>query len=223
MSRRRSYYDVLGVSRNATTEQLHRAHRALARRYHPDAAPDSAEVGSAEAARRIREVNEAWQELRDPHRRARYDQTLEPEPAPARTRSAYDPFPPGTEPEPPGGFDEWFADADLRRSQAKVVRRAPRPVKPFRVRLLFGFGAVMLAGILLVVFLTGASDERPGTGIGRGACVQVDSVGLPVQVPCEGPNDGRIVGQVSVAGECPNGSMARQLSTADPRLTCLEP
>ncbi len=218
---------MLGVSRTATTGELQRAHRALARRYHPDAAGGAGAVDRDEAARRIREVNEAWQELRDPARRARYDRTLDPEPGatagPSRTTTPYSPYPPGTEPEPSGGFDEWFADADLRRSTAKVVDRSPRPVKPFRVRVLLGFGIIMLVGILVVVAITGASDEGPGTGVSSGACVRVNQVGPPTQVPCELPNDGRVLRQVTVAGECPNGSMARQLSAGDTRVTCLQP
>jgi molecular chaperone DnaJ len=64
----RDYYAVLGVKRDASPEDLKKAYRALAMQYHPDRRP-----GDEEAARRFREITEAWQVLSDPEQRARYD------------------------------------------------------------------------------------------------------------------------------------------------------
>jgi curved DNA-binding protein len=63
----RDYYDVLGVDRTASAEELQRAFRTLARRYHPDVNSDPA------AEERFKEVNEAYHVLADPDLRARYD------------------------------------------------------------------------------------------------------------------------------------------------------
>jgi DnaJ-class molecular chaperone len=63
----RTYYEILGVARNATAEDIHRAYRRLARRYHPDV---SAEV---DARTRFDEVSTAYEVLHDPERRSRYD------------------------------------------------------------------------------------------------------------------------------------------------------
>jgi len=61
------YYSVLGVSRDASSEEIKRAFRALARQYHPDANP------SPEAEARFKEINAAYEVLSDPVKRQRYD------------------------------------------------------------------------------------------------------------------------------------------------------
>jgi curved DNA-binding protein len=64
----RDYYDVLGVPRDASQEQLQQAYRRLARRLHPDV------DRSPGAEERFKEVNDAYHTLSDPQARARYDQ-----------------------------------------------------------------------------------------------------------------------------------------------------
>jgi hypothetical protein len=61
-------YDVLGVRPDASAAELRRAYLELARQHHPDRAGGSPE--------RMRALNEAWETLRDPERRRRYDLTL---------------------------------------------------------------------------------------------------------------------------------------------------
>src|ERR671920_2612339 len=62
------FYIVLGVPREATTGDIKRAYRRLARRYHPDINP-----GDREAAARFRQILEAYETLMDPDSRRRYD------------------------------------------------------------------------------------------------------------------------------------------------------
>ncbi|MDT3672369.1 MAG: DnaJ C-terminal domain-containing protein [Aromatoleum sp.] len=64
----RDYYEVLGVARDASADDIKRAYRKLARKYHPDVNK------AADAEQRMKEVNEANAVLSDPERRAAYDQ-----------------------------------------------------------------------------------------------------------------------------------------------------
>ncbi|MFI8304673.1 DnaJ C-terminal domain-containing protein [Streptomyces sp. NPDC085927] len=63
----RDFYEVLGVPRTADRDEIQRAYRTLARRYHPDVNKDP------QAEERFKEINEAFSVLSDPEQRARYD------------------------------------------------------------------------------------------------------------------------------------------------------
>ena len=65
----RDYYDILGVSKGATEEELKKAYRKLAVQYHPDKNPDN-----KEAEEKFKEAAEAYSVLSDPEKRQRYDQ-----------------------------------------------------------------------------------------------------------------------------------------------------
>ncbi len=67
--KKRDYYEVLGVEKNASDEELKKAFRRMAKKYHPDLNPDDK---AADA--RFKEINEAYEVLSDPDKKARYDQ-----------------------------------------------------------------------------------------------------------------------------------------------------
>ncbi len=69
MADKRDFYEVLGVAKGATDEEIKKAYRKLAKKYHPDLNPDD-----SSAEQKFKEVSEAYEILSDKEKRSRYDQ-----------------------------------------------------------------------------------------------------------------------------------------------------
>ena len=69
MAQKRDYYEVLGVAKTATEDEIKKAYRQIAIKYHPDRNP-----GDKEAEEKFKEAAEAYNVLHDPQKRQQYDQ-----------------------------------------------------------------------------------------------------------------------------------------------------
>ena len=74
MANKRDYYEVLGVSKNATDQEIKSAYRKLAVRYHPDKQAGKSDAEKKEAEEKFKECSEAYEVLSDKSKRANYDQ-----------------------------------------------------------------------------------------------------------------------------------------------------
>ena len=68
MAEKRDYYEVLGLKKGASDDEIKKAFRKLAMKYHPDKNPDN-----KEAEEKFKEINEAYACLSDPEQKSKYD------------------------------------------------------------------------------------------------------------------------------------------------------
>jgi DnaJ-class molecular chaperone len=93
---KRDFYKVLGVNHKTSPEEIRRAYRRAAKRYHPDVSPRNEE--------KFREVQEAYDTLSDPDKKALYDQDISDKGSPGIRPQSYNPYP--LRSYPPSLFDE---------------------------------------------------------------------------------------------------------------------
>ncbi len=161
----KDYYAILGVKRDATEDEIKKAYRRLAKKYHPDVNP-----GNKQAEAKFKEITEAYDVLSDPEKRRRYDQLgsaafeggFDPRAWQQRARAGR----PGSR---PGGFDFGFEfDA------GPFTRGGP-------------FGGATGFEDLLEGLLGGARRRGPGAtaGRGRGAAARGRDIEQPLAVSFE--------------------------------------
>jgi curved DNA-binding protein CbpA len=137
-------YATLGIPPSATRAEAGRAHRRLAKRYHPDVNP------GREAAEEMRRVNDAWRILSDPARRSRYDADR----AAATGTTTW--HGPAAAYGPRAGTATWTTWPDDRVSSVPRMRRPARPEPPAPT---FGDRPVVLLAVwafLGLLYIVGA-------------------------------------------------------------------
>lgn len=187
MSEKRDYYDVLGVSRGASADEIKKSYRALARKWHPDV---NREDGADE---RFKEINEAYETLSDPERRARFDQFGH-----AANSMGGDPFGGGFGGGSPFGdiFDSFFGSSNGGQRRPAVQRGQDLEVT---VRLSFEeavFGAGKTVELTRLETCEVCSGKRQRDGADPPRCPTCNGTGEQRQV------QQTILGQFMTSAPC---------------------
>jgi hypothetical protein len=188
---------------------------------HPDRLGDASPAERALAERRMREINEAWDTLRDPARRKAYDderlaRARRPAASASSGRTGARRPAPGNRPVPVVGDDDDLVDVlpPMTGLQAGLFRHLPWVV------------LVVVFGAIFVLSAYAGSDDPvepgPADPLVAGACVDVAPGPTATIVGCDGPHELQIVERVVLASDCPEGTEVRRLSD-DGRYDCVVP
>ena len=173
----KTHYDVLGVSQNATQDEIRRAYRSLARNLHPDvAAADS--ISSLTMA----EVNRAWSVLSDSRLRSEYDRALDVSAANGDGR-----------------------DTAEREVFFQVPTGVEPPRFPWRGALFFATLGIVVV-LVLAAFVDPEEPLKPDQLLTGGSCVDIDATLAVREVDCAGPHDAVVRQLIAFDAMCPNGT-----------------
>ena len=210
MASKKDYYEILGVEKTATDDDLKKAYRKLAKKYHPDANQDNKEQAEA----KFKEVNEAYETLSDPQKRRMYDQfgTADPQGFGGFGGGAGGPFGNGYYSYTSSGFDGFSDFGDLgdifssffgggARTGGRTQQRGPRKGADLNLNLEITFEEAFL-GVEKEISITrpetcnvcSGSGARPGTSVTK--CSTCNGTGTVRQV------QNTILGQMQTSRTC---------------------
>lgn len=214
-----SHYDVLGVSKSSTPEQIRRAYYQQARAWHPDRFVGKAAAEAAKAEEAMREVNEAFRVLGDKQRRSAYDNSLVPGAATSGRITVDD----GVTRIDPRLLDPEYLVARRRQREDSITAHHSRMMN---VIPWLGFMALLVGIFVFTAYATRTEDvapiEFPGPeiGVSANACVRLIQGGALTEVPCNRVNDGQVIGARFPDGVCPPFTN-REISISEDRIVCL--
>jgi hypothetical protein len=197
------------VAPDAGHDELRRAYVERALHHHPDRVPTGDPEAAATADYRMRELNAAWEVLRDPKRRAACDQTLAPAVTVAPSHATAVAAAPAPAPlhEPVdaahGGAWWWLGPALAL--------------------------AVLIVGVVVAAVLQSDSEPRDGLDVQTGAryepgmCVAVRPGPVAEIVSCDRPSSGRVVEVQHYPRPCTDGGLRAVALPAEDTTLCLEP
>lgn len=184
------YYEVLGLTKSATADEIRKAYRKLSRTYHPDAKKDD-----PEAAKRFQEIQEAHDVLGDEEKRKKYDRFgpnfAQMDPTGGRGAPHGQPWPGGGAGPGAGGFDfqDLFGGVDLGdmfgggRGGPRGARRAPPKGEDIRATLKVPFETAARGGSQDIRLDRGGKIETLGVkipaGIADGGVMRLAGQGEP--------------------------------------------
>jgi DnaJ-domain-containing protein 1 len=190
-------YDVLGVSPDASADELRQAYRARARALHPDRNIDAGATARDAAERAMKDLTQAWQVLGDAGRRRRYDRELAlavGSRSPTLDEPRFVTRSDGTMPE--------LLDDEYLDGPARLIRALPWIAIIGVLTVIFIFSAYALTG--------GPKEPLPGK---VGQCITVDQIGGVADSPCNAPAARTVVTLVGPSAQCPYGTERLQPST----------
>lgn len=158
----RDYYEILGVKKDASQEQIKKAYRKLARKYHPDVNPDD-----PNAEEKFKDINEAYQVLSDEEKRSKYD----------RFGSQWKQY------QQRGGRAEDF-DWSQWAPQGQPGMGGYRTVSQEEFEQMFGGGLGGFSDFFSTLF-GGMGGARPGARTTRGPSAQTMQQGRDIEHPIE--------------------------------------
>ena len=178
----KDYYAILGITPNATPEEVRMAFRHMARIYHPDRNP------APDAEERFKDINDAYERLADPQKRQVYDELLNVSADPDATTTS----PPPSPEEPPSAERE-TPTPTTTPPQAQAPPRAPRGAAgrnsvypPTWAILLIMLGAVIIVGVGVAALLN-MRAQRPTGGAEEVKVVKLSTFTSPPAIPEDVP------------------------------------